>query len=158
MAYPKQHLIALGFRDDYFGIEVKHLDPGEGFSQKASRALWQTVSYTDSEFFVQGTRARLKFAVLFSGMSFEKEVKLLNHLGQTFENDWALWHGLRQLANHANVGTLEIKGDRDAWTGWKIAFAGGRYFTRSHFDKECSYRLSNPRMVEKNRIDRKSVV
>ena len=39
---------------------------------------------------------------------------MFNRLGSELENDYALWHGLPQLANHATVGTLEIAGSRDA--------------------------------------------
>jgi hypothetical protein len=77
---------------------------------------------------------------------------LFNRLGSELENDYALWHGLPQLANHATVGTLEIAGSRDAWTGWKMAFSGGLYFWRRNRAGEGVYGLSNARMVEKLRI------
>lgn len=92
---------------------MKHLDQTQGFSHKA-RGLWQTVSYTDSEFFLEGATIRPKFALLFSNISLRKSIVFLNRLGQELENDRALWGGLLQLANHANVGTLEIMGLRDA--------------------------------------------
>jgi hypothetical protein len=152
VAYARQHLIEHGFTPLPFGIEVKQLDPFDGFSQKAARALWQTVSYTDSEFFVPDKPpTRLKFALLFSNMSFGAERKLLNRTGETFENDGALWSGLLQLANHANVGTLEIRGKRDAPSGWKMAFSGGTYFGRRASD-EPQYRLSDVHTINKNRI------
>jgi hypothetical protein len=151
VAFPKRHLIDHGFASVHFGIEVKQLDPFDGFSQKAARALWQTVSYTDSEFFPQGRPNRLKFALLFSNMSFDAERKLLNRTGETFENDGALWAGLLQLANHANVGTLEIRGNRNAPSGWKIAFSGGTYFGR-RANEEPQYRRSDEHTIEKNRI------
>lgn len=50
LAYPRPHLLAAGFLPSHFGIEVKHLNQADGFSHKAARALWQTVSYTDAEF------------------------------------------------------------------------------------------------------------
>jgi len=152
LAYPKQHLIDEGFLDEYFGIEVKHLSTDDGFSQKAAKAFWQAVSYTDSKFFVNGKTVRLKYAVLFSSMSFQKERLLLRSFGHTVENDVAAWQALRQLANHANVGTLEITGDAAAWKGWLISFAGGRYFSRRSGDDGPVFRLSNARMVLKNRI------
>ena len=152
LAYPKQHLLDAGFIPTHFGIEVKHLDQTQGFSHKAARGLWQTVSYTDSEFFLEGATIRPKFALLFSNISFEEEHRLLNRLGQELENDRALWGGLLQLANHANVGTLEIMGSRDAWTGWKMAFSGGMYFWRRHHKGERRYLVSNNRTIEKVRI------
>jgi hypothetical protein len=152
LAYPRPHLLEAGFLPMHFGIEVKHLDPMLGFSHKAARALWQSVSYTDAEFFLDGRAIRPKFVLLFSNMSFDEERSLLNRLGSELENDHALWRGLLQLANHANVGTLEIAGSRDAWTGWKMAFSGGLYFWRRNRAGEGAYGLSNARMVEKLRI------
>lgn len=152
LAYPKPHLLDAGFAAVFFGIEVKLLDPTNGFSRKAARGLWQAVSYTDAEFHLAGAAVRPKFALLFSNLSFVGELRLLDRLGQKLENDWALWRGLLQLANHANVGTLEIKGARDAWTGWKMAFSGGTYFSRRHRHAQRTYRLSDRRMIEKVRI------
>jgi len=77
---------------------------------------------------------------------------LLEHLGREYQNDYAAWRGLLQLANHANVGTLEVKGAREAWKGWKVVFSSGSYFSRSTYEGQSSYRLSNSRMVEKVRI------
>jgi hypothetical protein len=152
MAYPKPHLITNGFAPLHFGIETKYLNQADGFSRKAARGLWQTVSYTDSEFYLGDTTVRPKFALMFSNISFENEHQLLNRLGMELENDRALWSGLLQLANHANVGTLEISGPRDAWKGWKMAFSGGTYFYRNHHKGKTEYGLSNPRMIEKVRI------
>lgn len=152
LAYPKPHLLAHGFAPVHFGIEVKYLGQADGFSHKAARGLWQTVSYTDSEFYLDGATIRPKFALLFSNISFESEHQLLNRLGMELENDRALWSGLLQLANHANVGTLEIKGPRDAWKGWKMAFSGGTYFYRNNYMGKREYGVSNKRMIEKVRV------
>ena len=89
IAYPRPHLVAAGFAQMHFGIEVKFLDPCNGFSSRAARALWQTVSYTDSEFDLAGRPVRLKYALLFSNLSFEQERSLLENLGSTRENDLA---------------------------------------------------------------------
>jgi hypothetical protein len=152
LAYPKPHLLAHGFAPAHFGIEVKYLGQADGFSHKAARGLWQTVSYTDSEFYLGGAAIRPKFALLFSNISFESEHQLLNRLGMELENDRALWNGLLQLANHANVGTLEIKGPREAWKGWKMAFSGGMYFYRNNYLGKREYGVSNKRMIEKVRV------
>ena len=152
LAFPKPHLVAAGFVPAHFGVEVKYLNQQEGFSHKASRGIWQTVSYTDSVFDLAGQSVRLKFALLFSNLSFADERSLLEHLGQKYENDHVTWHALLQLANHANVGNLEIKGSRDAWKGWKMAFSGGTYFSRSMRDGERLYRESNRNMIDKVRV------
>lgn len=94
IAYPRPHLVAAGFAQMHFGIEVKFLDPCNGYSSRAARALWQTVSYTDSEFDLAGRPVRLKYALLFSNLSFEQERSLLENLGSTRENDLAPRDGL----------------------------------------------------------------
>lgn len=152
IAYAKPHLIAHGFEPEYFGIEVKYLDQTDGFTHKASRGIWQTVSYTDSTFFVDGHWRRLKFALVFSNLCFEEERELLEGLGMESENDRVTWRALLQLANHANVGSLEILGKREAWRGWALAFSSGRYFWRSKRDGQVVYYLSNANMINKVRI------
>jgi hypothetical protein len=152
VAYPKPHLIEQGFVPDYFGIEAKYLDQADGFSHKASRGIWQTVSYTDSTFFVDQEWRRLKFALFFSNLAFEEERGLLKDFGTQHDNDRMTWHALLQLANHANVGALEILGNRHAWNGWKMAFSGGSYFRRSTRNRRAAYALSNANMINKVRI------
>jgi hypothetical protein len=152
IAYAKPHLIAHGFEPVYFGIEVKFLDQTDGFTHKASRGIWQTVSYTDSTFFVDGEWRRLKFALFFSNLCFDEERELLEGVGMQPENDRVTWRALLQLANHANVGSLEILGNREAWRGWAMAFSSGRYFRRSMRDGQAVYHLSNANMINKVRI------
>ncbi len=152
IAYAKPHLIAHGFEPVYFGIEVKFLDQTDGFTHKASRGIWQTVSYTDSTFFVDGEWRRLKFALFFSNLCFDEERELLEGVGMQPENDRVTWRALLQLANHANVGSLEILGNREAWRGWAMAFSSGRYFRRSMRDGQAVYHLSNANMINEVRI------
>ncbi len=154
MAFPKPHLIDAGFAPRHFGIEVKHINQEDGFSRKASRALWQTVSYTDSEFEIGSSLVKPTFAMLFSNLSFDAELKLLRNFGSQRENDVALWRGLLQLANHANVGTLDIRGTAADWRGWVMRFStGGTYFSRRHSRLASpAYKKSNGHLVEKVRV------
>lgn len=154
MAFPKPHLIDAGFVPRHFGIEVKHINQEDGFSRKASRALWQTVSYTDSEFEIGTSLVKPTFAMLFSNLSFEAERLLLRNFGSQRENDLVLWRGLLQLANHANVGTLDIRGTATDWRGWAMRFStGGTYFSRRHSRSVLPvYRKSNGHLVDKVRV------
>ncbi len=68
------------------------------------------------------------------------------------ENEWVTWKSLLQLANHANVGTLDVLGTREAWRGWSMAFSSGRYFRRTTKEGAVVYSLSNARMISKVRI------
>ncbi|MEO8407792.1 MAG: hypothetical protein ABI476_05125 [Oxalobacteraceae bacterium] len=148
---PKSHLVARDFKPGPIGLEVKYLSPDGGFSRKASRFIWQAaaVSYTDCEFQLRNEMVRLPRVLLFSNLSFDDEVRLLRGIEPyALSNDRAKWSALLELANHANVGNLEMYGTRVRRAGWRIAFAAGVYFRRSG----TSYSLSNPRLFEKERI------
>lgn len=145
---PRAPLVDAGFKPGYFGLEVKYLPLVHGFSPKASRFVWQAVSYTDCSFDLDGKPVRLPRVLLFSNLSFEHELRQLRHLGSPRSNDRSKWDALVELANHANVGQLEILGDRDSWRGWKISFAGGTYFSQT----SNGSRLHNKVLFEKVRI------
>ena len=103
-------------------------------------------------FSVDGEWRRLKFALLFSNLGFEGELALLENLGMQRENEWVTWKSLLQLANHANVGTLDILGKREAWRGWSMAFSRGRYVRRTTKEGAATCSLSNARMINKVRV------
>lgn len=145
----KPHLVSAGFMPCFFGVEIKHLPTDGGFSPKASRAVRQAMSYMDCEFDLEGEQIRLQRVLLFTNISFEAERNMLRGLEPyALSNDKAKWAALLELANHANVGNLEIYGSREAWKGWRIAFATGKYFSR--YLKE--YRLSDANLFAKVRI------
>lgn len=146
---PKQHLIDAGFLPGPVGLEVKYLRQESNFSSRASRFVWQAVSYTDCRFNLPDGPTKLPRVLLFSNMSFEDEYSLLKGVTQnTYENEKAKWTALLELANHANVGNLVMFGGRENRLGWKIKFAAGTYFSR--FRSECS--LHNAHLFNKVRI------
>lgn len=150
--YPKLHLIKEGFVEEPFGIEVKYFKQEGGFTHKTSRGIWQTISYNDCQFTLNGRQFKTKFCLLFSNLSFSSESALIKNLGHEWENDQIEWKGMLHVANHARVGTLSIKGDKTGLEGWGINFAGGAYFSRSAYNEEIKYRLSNVDMINKVRI------
>lgn len=146
---PKQHLINEGFLPGPVGLEVKYLPQESSFASRASRFVWQAVSYTDCTFNLPDGPARLHRVLLFSNMSFVDEYSLLKGITPSvYENEKAKWTALLELANHANVGNLVIHGGRENYRGWKIKFASGTYFSR--FGDECS--LHNAQLFNKIRI------
>ena len=153
---PRPHLVKHGFVDGFVGLEVKYIAQDEGFSRKSSRALWQTISYTDSVFVVNGESVSLSFAALFCNLSFQNEAELLKSFGgHQSENDKAEWRAMQLLANHANVRVLKMRGNRDAWKGWSFSFAAGSmYFTHwiGRKDGESGFTLHDKNLVEKRRI------
>jgi hypothetical protein len=146
---PKQPLVDAGFKVGPIGLEVKYLPLVHGFSPKASRFVWQAVSYTDCEFDVDGHATRLKQVLLFSNLSFEHEVRELRHIGSPRSSDRSKWDALVELANHANVGQFEILGQRSMWDGWKISFASGIYFS---FHAKRGFMLHDKNLFEKVRV------
>jgi len=152
LLYPKQHLVDQGFCQRYVCVEAKYLNQREGFSHRASRAMWQTISYTQSTFTLAGQELRPAFGLLFSNLSFEEERARLKVLSELY-NDLAQWRALRQLANHAAVGIFEMRGTRSDHSGWKMDFAGGTYFSRkdNSYLRETTYRLSDRNTAEKVR-------
>ena len=146
---PKRHLLDAGFMPGPVGLEVKYLKQEDSFSSKASRFVWQSISYTDCEFEMREGRIRLPRVLLFSNMSFEGERTLLKGVEpNAYENEQAKWTALLELANHANVGSLLISGTRERHFGWKIKFATGTYF---RCDPD-GYSLHNARLFSKVRI------
>ena len=146
---PRQHLIGAGFLPGPVGLEVKYLPQEGSFSSRASRFVWQAVSYTDCQFNLPGGIARLPRVLLFSNMSFEDEYSLLKGVSPSvYENEKAKWTALLEIANHANVGNLAMYGGRDNRMGWKIKFAAGTYFSR--FRDELT--MHNAQLFNKIRI------
>lgn len=154
----RAHLIEFGFDPAPFGIEVKHIPQEDGFMHKASRGLWQTISYNDCAFDVDGTEVRPKFSLIFSNLSFEDERRILRdfdfakHNGDMYDNDKIAYEALLHLANHARVGSLEIKGTPDNFRGWDFRFAGGHYFSSRLTSGEWTYRKSDENVINKLRI------
>ncbi|WP_374417167.1 hypothetical protein [Ectopseudomonas oleovorans] len=107
------------------------------------------MSYTDCEFEVDGQATRPKQVLLFSNLSFEYELRELRHIGEPRSNDRSKWDALVELANHANVGQLEVLGQRSLWEGWKVSFAGGTYFS---FHAKRGFTLHDKNLFDKVRI------
>lgn len=149
---PKEHLINEGFQNSYFGVEVKYFNQENGFTHKTSRGLWQTISYNDSLFFLKNKEIKLKYSLIFSNLSFSKELMLVKNYGHEMENDQLEWRGMVHIANHARVGTLDIKGEKDSYNGWSINFAGGTYFSSTIHGHETTYSKSNEDIINKVRL------
>ncbi|MFP3341325.1 hypothetical protein R0J87_02310 [Halomonas sp. SIMBA_159] len=150
--FPKDHLIEEGFEPSYFGVEVKYFNQENGFTHKTSRGLWQAISYNDSRFHLDNKEIKLKYSLIFSNLSFSKECMLIKNYGHEMENDQLEWRGMIHVANHARVGELEIKGNKEVYKGWSIKFAGGTYFGSTVYNNESKYKKSNEDVINKVRV------
>lgn len=150
--YPRSHLIEQGFEPAPFGIEVKYLNQEKNFAHKASRGIWQAISYNDCEFSLKDRKFSLKFCLLFSNLSFSHEREILELHSDHTDGKSMKWLGILNVANHAKVGVLKITGKREKIKGWSISFAGGIYF-RCQLDKDGKhFKRVNANMVNKVRI------
>lgn len=150
--YPKKHLVDQGFERAPFGIEVKYLNQEENFAHKASRAVWQAISYNDCEFSINDKKFNLKFCLLFSNLSFTDERRILDLYSDHKDGKDMKWTGMLNVANHAKVGVLKVIGKKDRAKGWSMSFAGGNYFN-CHLNKDGNtYKLSNPNTINKVRV------
>lgn len=150
--FPKEHLVKEGFEPSYFGVEVKYFNQESGFIHKASRGLWQAISYNDSYFCLNNRKIKLKYSLIFSNLSFSKEFMLVKNYGHEMENDQLEWRGMIHLANHAKVGLFEIKGDKSEYKGWSIRFTGNIYFGLTIYNGDFNYKKSNEDVINKIRI------
>jgi hypothetical protein len=154
----KEHLLRAGFDLAPFGVEVKHITQDSGFMHKATRGIWQTISYNDCEFKIASRMVRPKYCMIFSNLAFKGERELLYDLGfnrnngENYENDKVAYSALLHLANHARVGSLEIKGERESYRGWEFRFVGGVYFSARHYADGWHYVKSNENLINKRRI------
>lgn len=152
LIYPKPHLISAGFVEEYIGVEVKFFHPAKEFGRKSSRAWWQTISYLDCIFDINGAKVKPKFGLLFSNLSFDGELDYLKRYFGVYDNDVIMWSAYKHLANHANVGSLEIKGNPQKSSGWRMRFAGRDYFSVSEWNGTRSYTTPQETIVNKVRI------
>ena len=154
LIYPRKHLIDNGFISHCIGIEVKYIDPmSENLTKKANKALWQTISYNDCLFTLKsGKRIQPKFCMVFSNLSFDHEEKLYTEFPHAHNK--RIWFYYLLLANHANVGELRIRGDRNSPTGWSFRFGNsGVYFRRqTNYENENIYEVSNSNLATKKRV------
>jgi len=148
----RKHMLEAGFDARPFGVEVKYFCQEDGFTHKTSRALWQTISYNDCEFDLEGVLQKPKFCLVFSNLSFKDELHLVKSFGLEYENDKVEWRGMLHLANHANVGCLNAKGTRDQCGGWEMRFVGGIYFSCFTYHGKSTYQKSNENVINKVRI------
>lgn len=148
----RNHLVEEGFDPKAFGVEVKYFRQEEKFTHKTSRGIWQTISYNDCEFDLPEGPLKPKFCLIFSNLSFPDELNIANCFGTEYENDKIQWRGMLHLANHANIGCLNIRGSRDQHYGWEMRFGGGVYFCCYVSKQGITYKKSNENVINKIRV------
>ena len=106
MARAKPHLIACGFTDQWFGIECKWADRIGGTTSKTTRMVWQSITYAQSTFTIDGASIRSAFVAVYTPDSLHSLIE--QHLNY-----------LLALGLYGNVGRLYFYRDG----AWGIKFA-----------------------------------
>jgi len=105
LMYPKQHLIDMGFVEEWFGVEVKEQG---GDAKKGVQVAWQAITYSLSAF--DGRRPA--FILIFPPFT------------DFFRTPQDAYY-IKVLLQKANVGYIES----DKWhIKWKIKFGANAYF------------------------------
>lgn len=106
LAKGKVHLIKSGFTDEWFGIECKWADRIGGTTSKTTRMVWQSITYAQSLFTVDGASIRPKFVAVYTPDNLHSLIE--EHLKH-----------LLALGLYGNVGRLYFY----RHGGWGIKFA-----------------------------------
>lgn len=118
MARGKSHLVLSGFTDQWFGIECKWADRIGGTTSKTTRMVWQSITYAQSTFSIQGVSIRPAFVAVYTPDNLYSLIE--QHLKH-----------LLGLALYGNVGRLHFYRD-GAW-GIKFANIYARASTPGHY-------------------------
>lgn len=106
MAKAKPHLVGVGFTGEWFGIECKWVAQIEGATSKMTRMVWQSITYAQSTFTLDGSKVRPIFVAVYTPDNLDSSIE--KHL-----------NGLLALGLYGNVGRLYFYRDGD----WGIKFA-----------------------------------
>lgn len=105
MLKAKSHLIAAGFTDEWFGVECKWVSGAHGQTSKITRMFWQSITYAQSRYVIDGALVAPKFVAAFVPERMEPGIE--KH-----------FKSLSQLALYGNVGELYFYTDGT----WGIKF------------------------------------
>ncbi|MBE9203021.1 hypothetical protein IQ218_05565 [Synechocystis salina LEGE 06099] len=62
----KPHLIAEGFTNEWFGVECKWVEGINAQTSKTTRLVWQSITYAQSIFEVNGSNVKPRFVAVFT--------------------------------------------------------------------------------------------
>lgn len=119
MLKPRSHLVKDGFIDEWFGVEAKWIKGHGGMTSKTTRLIWQSITYAQSRFNVEGSWHVPSFVAILTPDSIERSIEDLTNK-------------LLGLAHYGNVGRFFFY----KHGGWGIKFAYN-YATTSEDGLEC---------------------
>jgi hypothetical protein len=107
---PKERLVAAGFVDEWFGVECKWVEGIHGQTAKATKAIWQSITYAQSVFTVENKPVKPCFVALLTP---DLAPPIATHISTLF-----------QLALYGNVAKMYFY--RDGSWGIKFAYIYAR--------------------------------
>jgi len=130
---PKPHIVATGFPQIIFGIEVKYITKEETCKQVA-KVYMQAIAYANSVFNVgkQFTEymnkagiqcdpfVRPAFVLVFSNLFFRQGFITKKEDRETFERHSWVMYGMSKIAAHQKVGDLKITRYKSAIIGYQM--------------------------------------
>jgi hypothetical protein len=106
MLKAKSHLQDEGFTSEWFGVECKWSDTIHGATSKVTRMVWQSITYAQSIFNINGQGITPSFIAVYTPSDLPTTIE--NHLEK-----------LLDLGLYGNVGRLYLYKDKS----WGIKFA-----------------------------------
>ncbi|MBC3234161.1 hypothetical protein [Pseudomonas lurida] len=106
MLKARSHLQEAGFTNEWFGVECKWSDAVQGATSKFTRMVWQSITYAQSKFLVDGEHLVPSFVAVYTPDNLDRIIE--SHL-----------ETLLSLGLYGNVGRLYFYRD----LSWGIKFA-----------------------------------
>lgn len=137
---------------------MKYLNPksGNGFHGKSSKGVFQALSYwySGARWSVSGKNEQdLATVLMFSNLSFSSESKLLS---DTYDSHYkTVRQSYLSVANHANVGELEVNCTDGMLSYWSMRYSGAPYFS---WTQSKGFNVGNEKLINKLRIGNKKAV
>ncbi|MGX9759138.1 hypothetical protein [Pseudomonas shahriarae] len=106
MLKARSHLQEAGFTNEWFGVECKWSDTVHGATSKVTRMAWQSITYAQSTFLIDGENLVPSFVAVYTPDNLDRRIE--THL-----------ETLLSLGLYGNVGRLYFYKD----LSWGIKFA-----------------------------------
>ncbi|MGY5582781.1 hypothetical protein ACXHPE_16970 [Vibrio cincinnatiensis] len=172
MLYPRSSLSDMGFYKGWFGVEVKLFPNHREELSAPSKALWQAVSYNDSEFYLNQSKTanfnvssiegatKPFYTMIFSNRSFNKgKNEYLNQNGEKQRNQFDyIMRTISTVGLYAKVGMVNIieSSDNSNIKKWSFDFGRETYcsFVRETnvTYRQTQFKLHNEEIIKKIRV------
>lgn len=170
MLFPRKILVDNGFHKDWFGVEVKLFPSDKEELAAPSKALWQAVSYNDSEFDLTKSNSanfrienispkKPSYMMLFSNRSFKKgyDEYVKQHGEEVSIQHEYIMRTISVVGLYAKVGMISINefSDKSNLKRWDFNFGREIYYSflrKNNYHMQDEYHLRNNKLINKKRV------